>query len=225
MDGNAPLAKNWGARFRASVGFTNPARGCFVQIEQAFQSVSADHLNGRIGAHRGSLEHLGDDLARHVRVNDIAAIRVSADREGLLFVSADDLVALAQERTERRLVTVQIRRAELLNTGALGARNHVCPVHCLGVEVDLVAMLIGHGAVLALDRQLELVEACLLGVHFLFDLGDLFVQQRVCRAFRFDLLDALIVGFLESLKAALHAVNGLGQLFCVKVTHWKISFS
>ena len=158
-------------------------------------------------------------------MNDIAAIGIRANRKRLLFVSADDLITLAQERIERRLVAVQIGCAELFNTGAARACNHVRPVHCLLIEVDLVAVLIGHGAVLALNRQLELIEACLLGVHFLFDLGDFFVQQRVCRAFRFDLLDALIVGFLESLKAALHAVNGLGQLFCVKVTHWKISFS
>ena len=148
-------------------------------------------------------------------MDHIAAIGIGAHGERLALVHAHQLVALAQERVEGRLVAVEVIGRVGIHAGAAAAGVEAGPFEGLGVEVHRVALLVRDGAVLALGGQHGFVRDLLRLFEVRLDLGELRLGHGIGAALFLDLGKALVVGLLELIEAAVQRLDGFGYLLHV----------
>ena len=207
MSRNAPLAELRRVGLGAGVRFTNPTGRGFVQIEETFESVGGDDLNRGIGTHRGRFENLHNDTAREVRVHDITAIGIGTDRESLALFNAHDFFALAEEGVERGLVAFHVGGTEGADNGTATAGIHGSPFLGLAVEVENIAVLIGHDTRLTLRREDGFVGNLLSLFEVFLDLAELGLGHDIGGTLLFDLGKPFVVGLLELFESGVKRVN------------------
>ena len=211
MNRDAPFADVRRGRLAPGLRFTNPHSRRPLKVKQTFKRVGADDLNGRIGAHRGSLVNFLDDLPGHVGIGDIAARGIAANRKRLALIRRKTVHALAKIGQIRGLVFAQSLGVHIKRALPVSGRRDVRPFLRLLIQINGVAVFVGDHALRTLDRQNSLIRLLLSRVHIGFDLCKLFGQQRVSRALGLDLFQLGVIRgleFLECLADLFHRVNG-----------------
>jgi len=193
-------------RAPVSVAHAAPARS---KSNQTFKRIGADDLHRRIGAHRRGFINLGNDLPGHVRVDHKPACGIAADRQSLALVNRKRIHALAYINGLRCLVFGHAFGCHVKRALIIRRRRNVGPFLRLGVQINHVALFIGHNTLRTLDRQNSLFGLLVSSVKRGLQFCHLGVNQRIGCALAFNGFQARIVGFLELAKRFVDRLDGL----------------
>ncbi len=149
------LADDRRGGFRAGLGLADPARTGLILVADDLQARRADALHrGELADRRGLADDLGDS-PRHFRGDVIAAIRVRAHRERLMFKLGQARgFALAQIEPDRVRVGGRFRARKI--------RSRARPPHG-GLETIEAAVI---GGAELIERLALLLDQCFDCIHF-----------------------------------------------------------